>query len=91
VRQVGRGNCKDSVGVKWGQGRTPDTPVFIGRDMALADNQETPSTIADYNTTTERDRQAEVRQGERGRGGRERHLLPIDKREREREERGRPR
>jgi hypothetical protein len=26
-----------------------------------------------------------VRQGQRGRGGRERHLLPIDKRERERE------
>jgi hypothetical protein len=53
--------------------------------MALADNQETPSTIADDNTSTKRNRQAEVRQGERGRGGRERHLLAIDRRERERE------
>jgi hypothetical protein len=31
---------------------------------------------------------AEVRQGQRGRGGRERHLHTIEKREREREERG---
>jgi hypothetical protein len=36
----------------------------------------------------ERDRQAEVRQGQRGKGGRERHLQTIDKRERET---GRPR
>jgi hypothetical protein len=36
--------------------------------MALADNQETPSTIPDYNKSTERDIRAEVRQGEAGSG-----------------------
>jgi hypothetical protein len=39
--------------------------VFIGRDMALADNQETPSTMAHHNTSTER-------QAGRGEAGTER-------------------
>jgi hypothetical protein len=42
--------------------------VCLGRllsSSAVADNQETPSTIASDNKTTEMDMRAELRQGER--------------------------
>jgi hypothetical protein len=64
--------------------------VFIGQDMALADNHESPSTSPDDNTSTEKDRQAEVRR-ERGGGkdGSDTYFLLTRERERREGQTGR--